>query len=159
MRFTKEDCLHVTPSLLLVDDEPLLRRAVRHILAAAFPQVEVVEACDGTEALELLDWRVVCVLSDIRMPGTDGFELYETIREEEAIEDRPELPVILFSAAWPRKLALERIGTSCAPIFLRKPFVMAELVDLISVCTGLTPWAGLQRSRPARMPSNAPSAA
>jgi DNA-binding NarL/FixJ family response regulator len=65
----------VTISVLLVDDEPLLRMAFTMVLEAQ-PDMEVAgEAGDGAEAVRLARrLRPDVVLMDVRMPGTDGIE-------------------------------------------------------------------------------------
>ena len=65
----------MTISVLLVDDQPLLRRGFRMILEAEEDIVVVGEAGDGDEAVELaLRLGPDVVLMDIRMPNTDGIE-------------------------------------------------------------------------------------
>ena len=61
---------------VVVDDEPLAREELTHLLAD-IPAVEVIgEASNGVEALELIEReRPQLVFLDIRMPGLDGFQL------------------------------------------------------------------------------------
>ena len=62
-------------SVLLADDQPLLRRGFRMILEAEEGLTIAGEAGDGAEAVELARRRKPdVVLMDIRMPGTDGIE-------------------------------------------------------------------------------------
>jgi DNA-binding NarL/FixJ family response regulator len=62
-------------SVLLADDQPLLRRGFRMILEAEDGLTVVGEAGDGAEAVELARrCQPDVVLMDIRMPGTDGIE-------------------------------------------------------------------------------------
>ena len=62
-------------SILLADDQPLLRRGFRMILEAEADLTVVGEAGNGEEAVELARRHVPDVtLMDIRMPGTDGIE-------------------------------------------------------------------------------------
>ena len=69
-------------SVLLADDQPLLRRGFRMILEAENGLAVTAEAGDGAEAVELAR-RVKpdVVLMDIRMPGTDGIEATRRITE------------------------------------------------------------------------------
>src|SRR5580700_6136593 len=62
-------------SVLLADDQPLLRRGFRMILEAEPDLTVTAEAGDGAEAVELTRRQAPdVVLMDIRMPGTDGIE-------------------------------------------------------------------------------------
>jgi DNA-binding NarL/FixJ family response regulator len=73
--------------VLVVDDQPLIREAVRSILGAE-PGVEVVgEAADGIEALAAAArLRPDIVLMDIRMPRLDGIAATVRIRADPALE-------------------------------------------------------------------------
>jgi DNA-binding NarL/FixJ family response regulator len=65
----------MTISVLLADDQPLLRRGFRMILEAEPDLTVTAEAGDGAEAVELTRRQAPdVVLMDIRMPGTDGIE-------------------------------------------------------------------------------------
>jgi two-component system LytT family response regulator len=77
--------------VLIVDDEPLARRALRQ-LVAAHPDVEVVADCgDGVSAREVLDrTEVDVVLLDIRMPEVSGLDL---------AADSPPPPYVVFVTA------------------------------------------------------------
>ena len=62
-------------SVLLADDQPLLRRGFRMILEAEPDLTVTAEAGDGAEAVDLTRRHAPdVVLMDIRMPGTDGIE-------------------------------------------------------------------------------------
>ncbi|GAA1060066.1 response regulator transcription factor [Agromyces bracchium] len=78
----------MTARVLVVDDQPLIRQAVRALLDAE-PTLEVVgEAADGAEALDLVrELRPDVVLMDIRMPGLDGIEATRRIGADPALAD------------------------------------------------------------------------
>ena len=70
-------------SVLLADDQPLLRRGFRMILEAEENLIVTGEAGDGDEAIELARRQAPdVVLMDIRMPGTDGITATERITAE-----------------------------------------------------------------------------
>lgn len=75
--------------VLVVDDSPIIRDLLVELLTAA--KLDVHTAADGADALAVLDrHRIDLVLSDVEMPGIDGFELLTRVRQRD-----PELPVIM----------------------------------------------------------------
>ena len=68
-------------TVLLADDDPVVRFGLRMMLSGAADLRVVAEASDGAEAVELARrHRPDVVLMDIRMPGTDGLTATETLR-------------------------------------------------------------------------------
>lgn len=83
-----------TVSILLVDDDPTKRFALKTILAPLGE--DVVEASSGADALrQLLRKEFAVVLLDVRMPTMDGFETAQLIRQR----PRSELTPIIFVTA------------------------------------------------------------
>jgi DNA-binding NarL/FixJ family response regulator len=113
--------------LALADDQALVRSGLRALLDAC-PQLQVVaEASDGAALLELLAGAGVdVVLSDIRMPGLDGFGLLEALQ---ARESPP--PVILLTTFDEPELAL-RAAAAGARGFLLKDASPEDLLEAIT---------------------------
>ena len=68
--------MNAPPTALIADDEPLLRDALRRLLALVWPELEIVaEARNGREAVRLFDERHpdICFL-DVHMPGLSGVD-------------------------------------------------------------------------------------
>jgi CheY-like chemotaxis protein len=81
-------------SVLIVDDSKLARIVVGKAVAALQPDWTRLEAGNADEALALLDTRAVDVLIlDYNMPGRNGLELAEQLRER-----YPDLPIALATA-------------------------------------------------------------
>jgi CheY-like chemotaxis protein len=115
------------PSVLIVDDEPFIRKLVATTLedVAGF---ELIEAADGTEALELArEEAPAIVLLDIDMPGIDGYEACRRLREEPGTA---EATIVMLTAAAGEEAerAAEEAG---ADLFLTKPFSPLELLRLV----------------------------
>jgi DNA-binding response OmpR family regulator len=109
--------------ILLVDDEPELRRMVRRYLQAE--GFEVVEASDGRDAVSRLGGSTPdLVVLDVAMPGIDGFEVLQEIRRHS------DVPVIMLTA---RTEEVDRVvGLSIgADDYVTKPFSPRELVARI----------------------------
>lgn len=70
-------------TLLLVDDHPLFRRGVKElILAQCDLYSDVIEADNGLDAMNQIDrFKPHCVVLDIAMPGIDGLQTLEAIKE------------------------------------------------------------------------------
>jgi len=80
------------PSVLIVDDERTLARAVRTFLAESGYEAEV--AVDAESALGMLEQlRPDVVFTDVRLPGMSGIDLLRRIREFD-----PAVPVIIMTA-------------------------------------------------------------
>jgi DNA-binding NarL/FixJ family response regulator len=70
----------VTTSIVLVDDQELLRVGFRMVLDAQPDLVVLGEASDGQEAIEMVERLAPdVVLMDVRMPGTDGLQATRSI--------------------------------------------------------------------------------
>jgi len=84
----------VSQSILVVDDEPLARTMMRLILVRA--GYEVVEAKDGSEALAIIEKELpALVILDIMMPGMDGYEVCETLKDNKRTVH---IPIVMLSA-------------------------------------------------------------
>lgn len=105
------------PLVLVVDDEAGLRSLVARALADE--GYEVLEAPDGLAALELIQAPgsdVRLVISDIRMPRMDGYELADRITS------RPNPPPMLFISGY------GQAGVWLPGSVFPKPFSMAALL-------------------------------
>jgi DNA-binding response OmpR family regulator len=108
------------PTVLVVDDEPIVREVVCTYLERE--GYRTLEAADGTRARELVEReQPTLVVLDLMLPGIDGLELCRWIR------GRSELPVIMLTARGEeadRIVGLE-LG---ADDYVTKPFSPRELV-------------------------------
>ena len=112
--------------LALADDQALVRMGLKALLGS-FEQLEVaIEAENGEQLLQALaDHRVDVILSDIRMPGMDGFELLKNIRAKNI-----STPVILLTTFDEVDFPLQAAAAG-AQGFLLKDASPEDLVDAI----------------------------
>lgn len=110
-----------TYKVLIVDDDPFIRRLISTILALKGHQCE--EANDGMVALDkFINNPFDTVITDIRMPGMDGIEL-----TRELLKLQPALPIIVMTGYHDISIAEEAILTRASD-FLNKPFSLMDLL-------------------------------
>lgn len=82
--------------VLIADDHPLFRDALRHVVGQSFDDAACVEACDFSQIGTVLaeDEILDLILLDLNMPGMDGFTGLLRLRE-----DLPDTPIIVVSAS------------------------------------------------------------
>jgi two-component system, cell cycle response regulator CpdR len=113
----------VSRVVLVVDDEPLVLEVTASMLMDI--GCDVVTAANGKDALEKLstDERIEILITDINMPGMDGYELAERAKR---IRDR--LKVIVLSGREQKRTGFPLI---------RKPFLENDLKKTMAQHTGL----------------------
>ena len=108
--------------VLMADDNADMRQYLAKLLADRY-EVEV--AANGEQALaSVLDHPPDLVLSDVMMPGLDGFGLLEALREN---PETRSLPVILLSARAGEEARVEGLDAGASD-YLVKPFTARELL-------------------------------
>jgi two-component system, cell cycle sensor histidine kinase and response regulator CckA len=117
------------PTILLVDDEQLVREvAQRSLQLKGYPVITAASGAEGLERFQAFDREIAIVIADIKMPGLTGPEMVEEIRRT-----APKVNVLFISGDheelpdWAR----ETCGV------LHKPFTPAKLVSAVEECLGL----------------------
>ena len=112
-----------TSTILVVEDDCDLRELLAEILARA--GYSVVQAANGKEALECLCGveRPRLILLDLSMPVMNGWQFHEALKANERLADIPVLVVSARRDGETLPVASER--------FLRKPFELASLLDMV----------------------------
>ena len=113
-------------SILVVDDEPLLREIFKEYLSERGFTVDTAEdAFEAMEKANSLPYEVIFL--DIKMPGMDGVEALERLKEIQ-----PEACFVLMTGYWDQTRYLqeqaEKIGIYR---LLEKPFEMEEIARLV----------------------------
>jgi two-component system KDP operon response regulator KdpE len=111
--------------ILVVDDEPEIRRFLRASLRAQ--QYELLEASNGTQALELMAKHTPdLMILDLGLPDIDGVDITRRIREWSQI------PIIILSVRDREKDKIEALDAG-ADDYLTKPFGVGELMARMRV--------------------------
>ncbi|HET9314664.1 MAG TPA: response regulator [Vicinamibacteria bacterium] len=127
-------------NVLVVDDNSFFRRFLRDLLAGQGFTVH--EAADGDEGLRVaLDRRPWLILTDVRMPGTDGFEFCRNVRAHSLIRQTP----LLFLSGWDEYKQRYHGLKLGADDFLSKETSVREL--LIRIQLVMKRYAGLDEAK------------
>lgn len=118
------------PLLLLIDDNEEILDFVERILQHKYA---ILKALDGQQALQLLETEAVqLIVSDVMMPGMDGFELCKTIKSN---FEYSHIPVILLTAKNTIQSKVQGLELG-ADAYIEKPFskehLMAQIASLLS---------------------------
>ena len=106
--------------ILIVDDEPQIRRVLRTSLAAQGYDLRT--AADGETALETFgDWAPDLVVTDLSMPEMGGLELCRRLRAYS------QTPIIVLSVRGEEEAKIEALDAG-ADDYVTKPFSMGELL-------------------------------
>lgn len=118
--------------ILVIDDEPPMRRMMQRILGTAGH--EVIEAHDGVSGLRLVRSREpAVVITDIVMPGMEGIETILHIRRA---SPHTRIVAISGAAGWGAPLYLEWAQRLGADDVLVKPFHTAEFLATVDRLVG-----------------------
>jgi CheY-like chemotaxis protein len=113
--------LGVRPMLLIVDDDDDVRALISNLLYAG--GYAVLEACEGADALNQLRGAArlpVAILTDLSMPGVDGWQFIELVRKDPCLSA---IPVVVISSSMSPPS-----GVSC----IRKPVGRAALMHALT---------------------------
>ena len=110
--------------ILIVDDEPLVRRSLSELLTLSGYTVST--ANNGREALEFLkDYNTDIIITDIKMPEIDGMQLLKQVKLA-----NPNIAVILITGYGSIENAIEAIKEG-AYDYVTKPIVDSEIKIVI----------------------------
>ncbi|MBE7366102.1 protein kinase domain-containing protein [Ramlibacter pallidus] len=113
-------------SILVVEDDDAIRGNLARLLR--MEGYEVTVATNGIEGLERARaLRPDVVISDINMPGMDGFALVEALRADAALQTT----VVMMLTALDDRASMRRGMRSGADDYLAKPFTRTELLDAL----------------------------
>jgi CheY-like chemotaxis protein len=115
--------------ILVVDDDPAIRRVVADILEMS--NYEVRMASNGAEALtEVRQWPPAMVLLDLMMPVMDGWEFLRRCRGDPPCSP---VPVAVMSAARDAGAISDELGANA---FLPKPFELDDILLIVDRLAG-----------------------
>lgn len=116
--------------VLIVDDDPAVRRTVREMLTTmSFHVLEASHAQDALRIAERHDGPIHLLLTDVVMPGMSGRNI-----ADELLQTRPHIKV-LYMSGYSRDILLEQ-GVTPGRMLLQKPFTQSELQSRVRQILG-----------------------
>ena len=110
------------PTLLLVEDNDDVRQ---YLVACVSDQYRVMQAHNGREGIEkALEHTPDLIISDVMMPEKDGFELCQTLKNDERSSH---IPIVLLTAKASVESRIAGLSRG-ADVYLAKPFHREELM-------------------------------
>lgn len=127
------DPLLVGKRILVADDEPAIRDTLNSILTQKGANVTV--CTNGVETIETIekaansaDAFYDMIISDIKMPDRNGYEVYRTAKAA-----RPDTPVVLMTGfGYDPHHSIVRASQEGLQSFLFKPFKVSQLMDVVT---------------------------
>ncbi len=116
--------ISIMPKILIIDDEKVIRSALKDILL--YEKFEVEEAVDGAEGLKKAETgKFDLVLCDIKMPKMDGMEVLLKLQEIDA-----DLPVVMISGHGNTDTAVEAIKKGAFDYIAKPPDLNRLLITV-----------------------------
>ena len=119
---------HTKATILLVEDEELLRAGVQEVLE--IQGYKVITAPDGEQALACLAAQTIdLIITDLVMPKMDGVDFVKQVRTI-----KPDLPVIVVSGSTRnimQRYGIDSIQVPGANASLPKPFKSVDLIEQV----------------------------
>lgn len=118
-------------TILTVDDTASMRQMISFTLNSVGH--EVIQACDGNEALQLLQGKKVdLVIADVNMPNMDGITLVKSLREQAEYKFIP----ILMLTTESQESKRQQGKVAGATGWIVKPFNPEQLLNVVKKVLG-----------------------
>jgi two-component system chemotaxis response regulator CheY len=112
---------------MVVDDSSTMRQVVGIALKSA--GYEVVEGCDGKDALTKLDGRKVhLIISDVNMPNMDGITFLKEVKKHASYKFTP----VIMLTTESQEAKMNEGRAAGAKAWMVKPFQPAQILDAVS---------------------------
>lgn len=117
----------MSKTIMIVDDSPSLRQVVSIALKGA--GYDVIEACDGSDALGKLDGKKInLIISDVNMPKMNGIEMVKEIKQ---MSNYKFTPIIMLTTESQDQMK-EQGKQAGVKAWVVKPFKPDQMLDAVS---------------------------
>ena len=118
-------------SILVCDDQPVLRKLLMETIRTHEPQTVILEARDGKEAEELFTlFKFDVLFLDVEMPNQDGFTTLSHLRQSHKLTD---CKVVMCTGCNESEDFLRGIELE-ADYYVTKPFDLPQIKELLTAC-------------------------
>ncbi|MDD4050283.1 MAG: response regulator [candidate division Zixibacteria bacterium] len=117
-----------TAKVLVVDDEPEITEIIEAFLDNAGYVVKV-ENQPVRAVLQAREFKPDLILLDIMMPGTDGYQICNQIKEDAAMAETP----VIFLTGKDSKDDQGRSFQSGGDMYIKKPFSCERLLEIVNI--------------------------
>lgn len=127
----------ITKTIVMVEDESAIIDLVTHLLDT--PQIEILPCKTGPQGLAaIFDRSPDLVILDVMLPGINGWEIYDQVREDTKLQDTP---ILMLSVTQREEFERrENFGRDNIDAYLTKPFDTATLRRLVQEMLGVEIW-------------------
>jgi two-component system, chemotaxis family, chemotaxis protein CheY len=117
----------MTKTIMIVDDSDSLRHIARIVLCDE--GYELIEACDGNDALSKLNGRKVhLIISDVNMPNMDGLAFVKAVRN---LPEHKFAPIIMLTTSF-NEASRHEAREAGVKAWMVKPFDRHQLLEMVS---------------------------
>lgn len=118
-------------TVLIVDDEPMIRLAIRNALE---PYMNILEAENGKEGLEMATKELPdFIVADVEMPMMNGFDMYQNLKEQKSTAH---IPLLFLSALSDEDIRMKGLSEGAID-YMTKPFrddeLSAKIINILKL--------------------------
>ncbi|MBZ0316522.1 MAG: response regulator [Anaerolineae bacterium] len=141
--------------VLTIEDQPAIAELLGFLLDAT--ELEVKRSDNGAEGLEMIQkLKPDLVIMDVMMPTMDGWQVFDTVRQNEATQN---IPIIMLSVARQDPERRVAFRGSHLDFYMTKPFDVASLRRLVQEVLGLEIWIKSTPTSPTPVQATQPTQA
>jgi len=107
--------------ILIIDDEEIIRKAVKRVLQESIPEIEVIETDSADQVLDIAqNQKPDLILLDVLMPGVNGLQLLKDLKNINDLKIK-NIPVVIMTGIGNKQIYYKAKNLGAAD-YITKPF-------------------------------------